>query len=309
MMKIKIVVSGIGGVGGYYGGLLAACYRESDRVEVSFVSRGENLRSIRERGLLIRQPGSEFTACPAVTTDRPSDIGVADYLLCCTKGYSLDENLRQLEPVIGRNTVIVPFLNGIDWTERIAARYPDVGIWQGCVYIGARLTEPGVVDRFSFKERLCFGSETADPNRLSQLLSCFSEAGINAICPDDIAVHIWKKFFMISTAATLTSYYDLPIDRVIDRHYDRFIELGMELWNLALARGIELPQGLIADSVEAQRMMPAGSTTSMHSDFQRGGPTELEYLTGHPLREGDRLGIAMPLYGQMYRQLAARCDR
>lgn len=79
-MKVHIVVSGIGGVGGYYGGLLSANYRDSDRVPISFVSRGENLRAIWEKGLLIRQRNSEVRVYPAGVTDCLPEIDTANYL-------------------------------------------------------------------------------------------------------------------------------------------------------------------------------------------------------------------------------------
>lgn len=42
MTKTKILIAGTGGVGGYFGGLLAKEYRENDDIEIYFLSRGEN---------------------------------------------------------------------------------------------------------------------------------------------------------------------------------------------------------------------------------------------------------------------------
>ena len=47
--KIKIVIVGIGGVGGYFGGLLAQKYQDSDEVAVIFVARGEHLKQIQRK--------------------------------------------------------------------------------------------------------------------------------------------------------------------------------------------------------------------------------------------------------------------
>lgn len=38
-------------------------------------------------------------------------------------------------------------------------------------------------------------------------------------------------------------------------------------------------------------MMPAGSTTSMHSDFLAGKKTELETLTGYVIRQAEKLAL------------------
>ena len=53
MTKIRIAFLGLGGVGGYYGGKLAARYSGSGRVEVCFFARGEHLNAIQETGIHI----------------------------------------------------------------------------------------------------------------------------------------------------------------------------------------------------------------------------------------------------------------
>jgi len=53
MSVIKIALSGIGAVGGYYGGMLARHYQNSKEVEIYFISRGENGQAIKEKGIEI----------------------------------------------------------------------------------------------------------------------------------------------------------------------------------------------------------------------------------------------------------------
>ncbi|MEP6645712.1 MAG: 2-dehydropantoate 2-reductase N-terminal domain-containing protein [Saprospiraceae bacterium] len=50
---MKIVISGIGGLGGYFGGQLAKHFEYSDDLEIIFMTRGDNLQVIRENGLII----------------------------------------------------------------------------------------------------------------------------------------------------------------------------------------------------------------------------------------------------------------
>lgn len=39
-MKTKIIIAGIGGVGGYFGGLLAKHFYGKENVEINFFARG-----------------------------------------------------------------------------------------------------------------------------------------------------------------------------------------------------------------------------------------------------------------------------
>lgn len=306
MSKIRIAISGIGAVGGYYGGMLAHHYKDSSTVEIAFISRGENMKAIKEKGLQIKDADNSFRVFPELITDKPEDIGVVNFLLCCTKSYDLSENLSKLNALIDEKTIIVPFLNGADITEQIEELFPDNQVWKGCVYIGSRLIEPGVIHKFSSKERLFFGSETGNKKQQELLLSLLLEAGINAFNPRDITHRIWKKFFMISTAATITSYYDLPINEVMQEHYDKFKTLCTELKMIATAKGIKLADNIIECTLETQKMMPPGSITSMHNDFRQKRNTELDNLTGYVVRQALSLDIDAPCYEMMYKSLATK---
>lgn len=303
MSKIKIAFSGIGAVGGYYGGTLAAFYEKSSEVDVFFIARGENLRVIRENGLEIKKSYKKILAKPALATDNPAEIGPVDYLFCCTKSYDLEDNIRQLSPVIGPDTVIIPLLNGAEISEQIQKILPDNKVWKGCVYIGARLVSPGYIEKFSLKDRLFFGLNKKDKEQQEKLRSLLNNARIFVTNPDNIDIEIWKKFFMISPAATITSYFNATINEVISDHMDLFIALGYELKSVAEAKGIRLPEDIVFSSIQSQKMMPNNSTTSMHSDFKNGNHTEIETLTGYVIREADALGIEVPTYKFMYKGL------
>lgn len=306
MNTLKIVFSGIGAVGGYYGGMLAVRCQVTAKANVYFISRGENLKAIRENGLQIKNGFQTIRAVPTLATDSPKEIGPVDYLFCCTKSYDLEENLKQLLPVIDGNTVLIPLLNGLDIEERIHRILPDQQVWKGCVYIGSHLDAPGVVNKYSEKERLFFGNNTADRERQTELLKLLVDAGINAFNPDDIDARIWEKFFMISIIATATSFFNQPADEIVSKHKDIYFTLCSELKSLAEKMDIRLPEDIAYTSIETLKMMPAGATTSMHTDYLAGRKTELESLTGYVIRQADRLGVQVPFYRQMYNTLKTR---
>ena len=250
MSKTKIAISGIGAVGGFYGGLLAARYKNSEKTEVYFISRGENLQKIKENGLEIKNTFLTIRANPKLATDNPVEIGPVDYLFCCTKSYDLEENIAQLAPVIGPDTIIIPLLNGVDISERIQKILPNNEVWKGCVYIGSRLVKPGRVEKFTMKERLYFGSKDGNKARQQTLREILSNARIQSINPENIDFEIWKKFFMISTVATITSYFNETIDNIIENHIDLLITLGYELKSVAESKGIHFPDNYVFTSID-----------------------------------------------------------
>ena len=71
---MRIAVMGAGGVGGCLGGLLAKSGND-----VSLIARGEHLESIRENGLKIIRPGSEFIV-EVDATDNPLEVAQVDLM-------------------------------------------------------------------------------------------------------------------------------------------------------------------------------------------------------------------------------------
>ena len=119
MTKTKINIAGIGGVGGYFGGLLANHFYDNENVEISFVARGGHLKEIQKNGLKVIKGENEFIAKPHIATDNTSEIGIVDFIVIATKSYDLETIIQQLLPCINQDTIILPLLNGVDSKERI----------------------------------------------------------------------------------------------------------------------------------------------------------------------------------------------
>ena len=110
----KIAVVGAGGVGGYMAGMLGrAC------THMSVAARGERQAALREHGIVLHSDhNGEIVSRPEriVTI---AELGEQDYIFVCVKNYSLESVCKDLQPAVGRDTVIVPVMNGADTGERI----------------------------------------------------------------------------------------------------------------------------------------------------------------------------------------------
>lgn len=310
-MKIKIVVVGLGGVGGYYGGLLARKYEGSSDIEIYFLARGAHLQKIQKEGLKVIAETETFIAHPELATDQVAEIGKVDYIILCTKSYDLEATVCQIKPMVGQITVILPLLNGADISQRIRELLPDTEVWNGCSYIVARLNEPGVVESSGDLHALHFGYNNQTNERLLQFEELLQAAGIEATFSDKILLLIWIKFMFISTTATLTSYFDVNFRALVTDELRKktLIELSNELLLVARAEGVELSGDLIDKAIFRLEKMPVHATTSMHSDFLAGRNTELETLTGIVVQMAHRHGIAVPLYEKVFAELSKRSIR
>ncbi|HSK71165.1 MAG TPA: 2-dehydropantoate 2-reductase, partial [Pyrinomonadaceae bacterium] len=236
--KFRIAVVGIGGVGGFVGGKLAARFENSEIVEVILAARGKNEKAIRANGLkLIATEGEQIVKPKLIATE---EIGNTNLLLLCTKEYDLEETISSLKKFIGEKTVILPLLNGVDTAERIAGILPDAEIWQGCIYVASRLTKPGVVQEMGNICLIYFGDGKARSEKTEFVETVFREAGIDAHFAEDILAKIWEKFVFISALAASTSYFNATIRGVLDNqeYKNLFDNLLAEIKLVAAAKRI-----------------------------------------------------------------------
>lgn len=309
--KVKIIVAGIGGVGGYFGGLLANWYANNEHIEIYFISRGENLEAIRENGITIIEKDCYTIANPTLVTDDPSKCGIADYLILCTKTYDLAALLDQLRPAINENTLILPLLNGIDNVEKIQAQLPGISVLEACVYVVSRLQSPGIIENTGNLQKIFFGSSRINDNRPQQLESILQQAGIDAHYTSAIRKLTWEKFLFISPVATATSYFNNSIGQLAeDPDKMAFVkQLLAETKSIALAMGIEMDTDISEKIINRILSLPYENTSSMHSDYKKGKKeTELESLTGYVIRKAAELNLQVPGFEKAYAHLSSRVN-
>lgn len=307
MVSTKIVIAGIGAVGGYLGGMLAKKYVNNKDVDIIFFVRGENLKHIEENGLKIISGKDECLAHPTLATHEVAKIGKADIIFFCTKSYGLPTICDELSNCIESHTILIPFLNGIDPVYYLKKRFPDNLVLNGCVYIVSRLRSPGVIWNSGHIQKFFIGPLLQEEERLQQLEEILLNAHIDAVLTNEIEKAVWEKFIFISAIATATSCYDKNMGDIMKLHANEMENLVKEISALAFAKGIPVEKNIVEKTMEKMKCVPNENTSSMHSDFERKSPqTELESLTGYVVREAKKLNITTPVYEKMYLLLSKK---
>lgn len=305
MKKTKILIAGIGGVGGYFGGLLAKHYEKSDEVDICFLAKGKHLKVIQRIGLKVIKGKDEIICQPQIATDNALEIGIANFIIICTKTYSLESLIEQLKPCIDSHTIIIPLLNGVDSKERIQNYFPDNLILDGCVYIVSRLKEQGVIENSGNIQKLFFGSDNSTNESLQFLERILLDANIEANLSANIVSVVWEKFIFISATASATSYFNNCIGEILSDVEKRntLIKLIDEVKNVALTKGINIPDDILNSTLKKLEALPFETTSSMHTDFKNKKNTELESLTEYVIKEGNKLNIATITYNKIHNAL------
>ena len=294
---MKVAVMGTGGVGGYFGGLLA---RGSH--EVTFIARGPHLKAIQERGLRVEsQLDGDFTASGAATGDT-STPGVQDLVLFTVKMHQNQQAIPAVMPLMGPGTVVLTLQNGIDNGDELTKVLGQEPVMIGSVYMEGRIKAPGVVTQGG-PGRAVFGE--LDPGltaRGKSLLVEFEKAGWRVELAENMPGMLWKKFAYIVgsagvNAATNTDYGEM-------RSVPETRELIKGAISECLAVGRALGAPVMEDSLEwamtALDNFPETGRASLAKDFQEGNPVELEGLNGAVVRLGKQAGVPTPLNDAIY---------
>ena len=304
---LKILFVGMGGVGGFYGGLLAKYFQESETVQVCFLARGTHLQAIQENGLKVHFKEETILCKPYKACSDATELGVVDYVVLCTKDYDLEATLQQLKPCVGKQTVLLPLLNGVKAFEEVQAAFPTNEVWKGCTYIVSRITAPGVVENKSGRQRLLFGLDSGVTTRMKQFETLLQAARIKAQATDAITTEVWEKYILVSTSATVTTYFNASFGAAMTTYKETTHQLLEEAVSLARAKGVALASDIVEVITDRLKAIPGDSTTSMHSDYLAAKKaTELNIMTGYFVEQAQSLGVDVPTYTKIMNSLKDR---
>ena len=302
---MKIVIVGIGGVGGIIGGKLA----RHDSGNVNFFCRGKTLEKIVSRGLELRSNNDVSLVHPFIATDSPHVIGKADAVIYAVKNYNVESAAGETAPMIGKETVIIPLLNGLEAERKLRNIFSESQVLGGCIYVSAFVVSPGVVQQNGNMLKVLFGNSSfpQDENlrRYSEILNIFNAAGINTVLTSQIENEMWIKFIMISSLAAATSVYMRNVGELLKdkESAELFKGLVHEIVAVAKSSGVTLPENIEEETLTKSHSFVPETKTSMQLDFERGNINELEALVGYVCHEAKKLGVKAALYDKVYNEL------
>jgi 2-dehydropantoate 2-reductase len=290
---MKIMVMGSGGMGAYYGGLLA-----QQGNGVTFIARGAHLDAIRANGLQVKSIHGDFTVSPAKATNSPAEVGPVDLILFCVKTYSTDEAAQAIQPAIGPQTAVLSLQNGVDAVERIGKAVGAEHVLGGATWISSAVEAPGIIKQVSQFRRIVFGElNGTHSERIQSIYEVLQKTGATVEVSEDILKILWTKFVFISAASSLGSLTRLPIGdfRSIPETRAMITSLMREVEALAHASGVKLDADIVQKTLEFMDSVAPHIKASMQLDVEGGRRTELDSIIGVIGRKGRELGVPTPI--------------
>lgn len=298
---MKFAMMGSGGVGGYFGGRLAAAGHD-----VTFIARGEHLSAIRAGGLHIKSELGDVSIHPAQATDDTATVGPVDCVFIGVKLWDTEAAGRAAVPMVGPKSAVVSLQNGVESEDLLADIVGREHVVGGVAFIASTLGRPGVVQHLGTMQRIVIGELFGGTSpRVDAIHGALEEAGVTVEISHNIERTIWEKFvFLVGLSATTTLMRTTIGPVRADADGRTFLLNAMrEVVAVARARGIALPASYADDRLAFADGLPGDMTSSMHHDLNHGNPLEVAWLSGAVTRLGDERGIPVPVNHTVYAAL------
>lgn len=307
---MRICVVGAGAIGGWIAAELAGAGED-----VSLLARGETLALLNSEGLRLTHKGGEH--CLAVNAvEDAQHLGAADLVIITVKGPALPALAPLLRPLIDRETLILPMLNGVPWwfTEEplrsvdpdrtIAGALPVEQVLGCVVHASCRRLAPNHI-QVIHAERLIVGElDGSESDRAARVCTMFESAKISCSQTSDVRRAIWYKLWGNATVNPLSALTRSTADRLLKDGAIRSLmaEAMDELAAVGAAIGCAISE--TAEDRMAVTARLGAFKSSMLQDVEAARPIELEALLGAPREIAERIGIATPQLDRIYAMTA-----
>ena len=305
---MRIAVMGSGGVGGFFGARLVR-----GGADVVFVARGAHLAAMRTQGLAIEStdPSQSMHLPKVQVTDDPSTIGRVDLVMFGVKLWDTESAARQVLPLMGPQTGLISFQNGVQKDDMLRPILGDQAIMGGVAYVGTNIARPGVIAQKGPMQRLVFGEFDGRASaRTRAFLDACKKGGINAEISADIRREIWQKFVFLASMAAVTASTRKSIGPVRAHPLTRqfFLDLMREVVAVGRAHGVAIPEDFAEQRLAFSDTLHADMTASMHHDLEHGNRLELPWLSGGVVELGAKIGVPTPLHRAVRDTLVLHAD-
>ena len=282
-MNVRII--GAGAVGTVIAWKL---YRHAD---MAFIVDEERARRYSE-GLVINGERIRFSLLT------PSEADAADLLIFAVKNFQLEDAMDEAAPFVGRSTVILPLLNGIDAEKELALRFGPDKILYGFI-TDLSSTHSGIETTcFSDGGTIVFGEhDDSMTGRVRAIMDLFDAAGQKYLVPENILHEKWWKFMLNTCFNTLSAILEADYAAISSNGaFIRAVRLiAREVQRVGNAEGVTITQDDVEEMIRRVTALRDHGKTSMLQDVLAGRETENRYFAGAVSRIGKKHSIPTPL--------------
>ena len=299
--RIKFDVVGIGGVGGFYGGMLT----KPGVANVTLVGKEPSFSAIRQNGLILNRPSEILNTHPRIIK-HISEIDHPDVVILTVKSYDLDEVARELSKVVKPKTTIITLQNGLDNDLKVLEHlYCEV--LPGLVLVAATKTSPYEVVQKGNQQKMVFGPRDGKVTpKMLEIYKIFKESGIDAVLSENITLELWKKFLFVVSFSSATVAGRCSIGPALSN--PELLNVYKQVLREAIMVGekeeVIFEPNIFEKTLEEALKFDPSTKSSLLVDLEKGRPTtEVEALQGKVVQLAKKHGLAVPTTHRVYEMI------
>lgn len=298
---MKIAIVGPGAMGCLLANFLSKSLVSSRAGEVKnevwFLDKNkERAAKIHQNGISI-EGISGYWQTPIKAAVDIKEIGQVDLIIITVKSYDTKEAVLEAKALINENTRVLTLQNGIGNIEIISEIVGSEKVIGGVTNLGATLLEVGKVRHAGQGETVIGRIDGKIPVELRSIREIFNKAGLETRISRDIKGLLWSKLIINAGINALTAIMRLNNGRLIEFEGTRRILRGAvtEAIRVAKRKRIKLIYDDPLAKVEAVCEATAANVSSMLQDVLKKKRTEIDFINGVIVRQGQELGIPVPI--------------
>nr|WP_144364978.1 ketopantoate reductase family protein [Lacrimispora amygdalina] len=287
----KVTLIGLGAMGVFF------APRISEKLGADFriLADGTRKERLERKGVTVNTINYRF---PIITPDVEGDP--ADLVIIAVKGYDLEQAIRDIKNQVGKDTIILSVLNGVESEKQIAAVYGSEHLLYSYMRISIVMKD-GKTEFDPRKGLIHFGDLKNDPKHYSgnvlAVKSLFDLCGIDYKIDADMLKGIWFKF-MCNVAENMTcAMFGVPFG-AFQKNDDANFFRHKAMWEvirIANKLGIDIGQNEIDRQEHTLGRLPYENKPSTLQDLEAGKRTEVDMFAGTVVRLGKELGVETPV--------------
>jgi 2-dehydropantoate 2-reductase len=254
----------------------------------------ERAQAINEQGIMVEGVTGKYSV--KVPTFVGPISSKPDFILICVKAYKTREACLTINPWIQSNASVITLQNGVGNLEILEEIFGKQRVYGGVTAEGATLLGYGKIRHAGQGDTII--GPTRDPQGpLNDIITAFQKAGFNARSADNVNNLIWGKLIVNVGINALTAITHLKNGRLPELDGTRCImeDVVHEAAAVAKAKGIHLPYPEPLGRVIEVCRNTADNIASMLQDVLNKKMTEVDFINGAIIKEGERLGIPTPI--------------
>ncbi len=298
---MRILVLGAGGIGGYFGGRLAAA-----GVDVTFLVRPRRAEQLRQNGLVICSPLGDATV-PVQTILREQLTPGWDAIVVACKAFDLDDAIATILPA-APGALIIPQLNGMRHLEALDGAFGADNVAGGMTQIGVTMEADGTIRHLNLTPVFRHGPRSPGQRAPSeQLQAALAKGGATFELSDNILLAMWQKWVFLCSAAALTCMMRATVGQIV-RTQDGaalMLETVADCTAAAQAAGFPPSQRFLEEIGKRLTDPDSPLAASMLRDIQGGKATEADHILGDMLARARAAGRPATVLRAAYAHLQA----